>query len=188
MDVTVEIVDPSERWNAEFEGVAARLRAGFGDVALRIDHIGSTAVPGLAAKDVIDVQVTVESLDDPSLPGLLDAAGFTMNEFDRDRCPPWVDGGEAVWRKRYAREREGRRVHVHIRERGSPNQRYALLFRDYLRAVPAAASAYEEAKRVLAEMAPDRETYVEAKDRAIFDLVSMGAEQWAAATRWEPGD
>lgn len=182
--MTVEIVGGSGGWAGEFVAVAERLRVAFGERALRIDHIGSTAVPGLHAKDVIDVQVTVVSLDDAAL---VADAGFELRDFDRDRRPPWFEGPDDDWRKRYAREREGRRVHVHVRAAGRANQRYALLFRDYLRASPHAAKAYEEAKRVLAEMAPDRASYVDAKDRFLFDLVMLGAEQWAAATNWEPG-
>jgi len=54
-------------WPDEYHRIAARLRRGLGDLALRIDHIGSTAVPGLAAKDIIDIQVTVAALDDALL-------------------------------------------------------------------------------------------------------------------------
>ena len=60
----VTVVPPSETWAAEFRSVGARLRSELGALALRIDHIGSTAVPGLAAKDILDIQVTVAALDE----------------------------------------------------------------------------------------------------------------------------
>src|SRR4051794_4003824 len=62
-----EIVAPSSGWPAEFAEIATALRSALGGLALRIDHIGSTAVPGLAAKDVVDIQVTVAALDAAAL-------------------------------------------------------------------------------------------------------------------------
>jgi GrpB-like predicted nucleotidyltransferase (UPF0157 family) len=70
----VTVLAPSETWASEFGSVGARLRNELGALALRIDHIGSTAVPGLAAKDILDIQVTVAALDEallaPSSSGL----------------------------------------------------------------------------------------------------------------------
>ena len=60
----VEIIPYQESWPSEFQAIAASLRQALGELALRIDHIGSTSVPGLSAKDVIDIQVTVAALDD----------------------------------------------------------------------------------------------------------------------------
>ena len=70
------IVDYQPTWTTEFAAIAATLRRGLGDLALRIDHIGSTSVPGLAAKDIIDVQITVAGLD-PQVLALLTALGYT---------------------------------------------------------------------------------------------------------------
>ncbi|MEO2005189.1 MAG: GrpB family protein, partial [Candidatus Poribacteria bacterium] len=58
-DRLVHIVDYQDRWPREFGEISANIRGSLGDLALRIDHIGSTAVPDLGAKDIIDVQVTV---------------------------------------------------------------------------------------------------------------------------------
>ena len=75
-------------------------------------------------------------------------------------------------------------MHVHVRENGRLNQRYALLFRDYLRAAPTAAAAYGELKRALATSLPnDRDAYTAVKDHAC-DLIIAGAEQWADRTGW----
>ncbi len=75
---------------------------------------------------------------------------------------------------------------MHVREHGRPNQRYALLFRDYLRADPVAASAYGELKRALAAATgADRDAYYEVKVPAC-DLIVAAAEHWAARIRWTP--
>jgi GrpB-like predicted nucleotidyltransferase (UPF0157 family) len=79
-------------------------------------------------------------------------------------------------------------IHVHVRQDGRLNQRYALLFRDYLRADATAAAAYGLMKRALAEVAApdDWDTYYAVKDPAC-DLIMAGAEQWALRTAWTPG-
>ena len=183
------IVGPDETWSASFREIAQRLRGALGEVAVRIDHIGSTSVPGLAAKDVIDVQVAVRSLDVAGLRDTLASAGFRLrDDIVGDHRPPGADGPDGDWAKRYASEVDGeRRAHVHIRVDGAPNQRYALLFRDYLRAHRHAAEAYERAKRGLASVTTDTQTYAEIKD-PVCDLVMIAAEEWAAATAWGPGE
>jgi GrpB-like predicted nucleotidyltransferase (UPF0157 family) len=181
---TVTIVDYRETWPAEFQDIAAGLRSAYGPTALRIDHIGSTAVPGLAAKDVIDVQVTVPSLDDTpaSLPG------FEPVPYLADHPPPGFAGTPAELAKRYFRAvPDARPAHVHVREDGRFNQRYPLLCRDYLRATPAAAAAYVEVKRTLAtRFGDDRDAYSELKD-PVFDVLMAGAEAWADASGWAIG-
>ena len=186
----IEIVPYKHEWNDEFRALAARLRAGLGDLVLRIDHIGSTAVPGLPAKDVIDIQVTVASLDlvEPIREGVA-RAGFVLNEWvTQDHRPPGEEGPEEDWFKRFARENPGeKRTHIHIRQAGRRNQRYALLFRDYLRARPLMAEAYARLKVKIAHFhRDDRDAYVEIKDPAV-DLIALPAEEWAQQTGWEPG-
>ena len=151
--------------------------------ALRIDHIGSTAVPGLAAKSVIDVQVTVADLTDADA---LVAAGYPEGTGFRDHEPPGAAASARDWRKRFFYQRDGeRRANIHVRELGAANQRYALLFRDYLRAHPAAAEAYAELKRRLARGLEDPTTYAEVKDPAC-DLIWVAAETWAGTSGWQP--
>ena len=174
------LIEPySDRWPEEFRTLAARLRATLGDKALRIDHIGSTAVPGLAAKPVIDVQVTVAQLADAQ--PLVDA-GFEEKVGFRDHRPPGASGPDSDWKKRFFNPATGR-ANVHVRVDGRPNQRYPLLFRDYLRAHPDAAKAYEELKRGLARHLPDIGTYTDVKYPAC-DLIAIAAEDWARATGW----
>jgi GrpB-like predicted nucleotidyltransferase (UPF0157 family) len=186
----IEIVPYRAGWVDEFRALAQRLRDGLGDRALRIDHIGSTAVPGLPAKDVIDIQVTVAALEPiESIGDGLSRAGFVLKrEIAEDHRPPGEDGPDADWRKVFAREGPGeKRVHVHIREKGRRNQRYALLFRDYLRAHPQTAEAYARLKyQIAAFHRDDRDAYVEIKDPAV-DLIALPAEEWAERTGWQPG-
>jgi GrpB-like predicted nucleotidyltransferase (UPF0157 family) len=178
------MVDHAGRWAEEFARIAGRIRAGLGGLALRVDHIGSTAVAGLCAKDVIDVQVTVAEVAEAGLVEAMERAGFVYRPMIvRDHAPAGYGGEPREWEKRYFREGAGEReAHVHVRGRGRANQRYALLFRDYLRAHPAAAQAYGEVKRRLAPKL-EREDYVEAKD-PVCDLVMQAAEMWALASGW----
>jgi GrpB-like predicted nucleotidyltransferase (UPF0157 family) len=183
----VEIVPYNPAWPGEFARIATALRGGLGALALRIDHIGSTSVPGLAAKDVIDVQITVAALDDP-LVAAMTALGYSQPEgVWRDHRPPGAAGPESDWEKLYFRPPPGqRRTNTHVRVQGRANQRYPLLFRDYLRAHPDSAEAYAELKRRLAANLADPQTYPDVKDPAV-DLIAFAAEAWAAAVHWQPG-
>jgi len=183
-DPPVSIVEPKAGWPAEFEMIAAALRAALGDLALRIDHIGSTSVPGLPAKDVIDIQVTVRALDRALLAPALAQAGFVDREIAQDHRPPGAHGSDLDWQKLFFQPRAGRPANLHVRVAGRPNQRYALLFRDYLRGHPDAAAAYARLKRGLAELGIDRGTYADVKDPAC-DLILIAAEDWAARTHWQ---
>ena len=192
----LEIIPYQPGWPAEYEALAARLRAALGPLALRVDHIGSTAVPGLAAKDVIDVQITVAALEAETAEAVTRALaplGYRLTEnASRDHRPPGAGGPETDWAKLYFHAPEGgdpayvgsrARTHLHVRAQGRPNQRYPLLFRDYLRAHPATAAAYAELKRRLAAGLADPDSYPDVKDPAV-DLIYLAAEEWATATGW----
>jgi GrpB-like predicted nucleotidyltransferase (UPF0157 family) len=182
--VRVVIVPYSERWPGEFARVGRRLRAVLGDRALRIDHIGSTAVPALDAKDRIDVQVVVADLGDANPLG---GDGYVEFAPVADHEPPGAEAVPANWTKRlFQNPPDERPTNIHVRLDGRPNARYALLFRDYLRAHPAAAAAYADLKRRLAAELPGLDRYTDVKDAAC-DLIVVAAEDWAAATGWEPG-
>ena len=185
----IEIAEPQDRWPREFAAIGARLRGALGPLALAIHHIGSTSVPGLPAKDVIDLQITVAALDpvEPLRAGI-EAAGYRLrDDYDvcHDHVPPGADPAPANWAKRRAAAHDGeRRTHIHIRVAGAPNARYPLLFRDYLRATPAAAATYGEIKRQLARLHPnDEDAYYDVKD-PVMDLIMAAAEFWAANTGW----
>lgn len=171
----------TQRWAGDFARIARRIRSALGDRALRIDHIGSTAVPGLAAKDRIDVQVTVAELADANPLG---SAGFEEFGPVGDHCPPGADGGPEQWEKRlFNTAGDEHPANVHVRVEGRANQRYALLFRDYLREHPASAAAYAELKRRLAAELRDVGRYADVKDPAC-DLIMAAAEDWARRTDW----
>lgn len=183
----VEIVSYKEKWPAEFQQIAAGMRRGLGSQALRIDHIGSTSVPGLPAKDILDIQITVAALDERVI-GAMAALGYSLRpETTRDHRPPQSAAPEREWEKLYFREPPDQRVmHIHVRVQGRANQRYPLLFRDYLCTHPATAAAYAELKRRLAQHLADPDMYPDVKDPAV-DLIYLAAEEWAAATGWQPG-
>ncbi|WP_236038438.1 GrpB family protein [Ktedonobacter robiniae] len=176
------------RWPEEFLALTRPLRAALGELALRIDHIGSNSVPGLAAKDIIDIQVTVRDFTcTPELVEKLGSLGYTLApEITQDHLPPLYQGPEADWEKRYFRPPASLRpMHLHIRALGLPNQRYPLLFRDYLRAHPMASAAYAQIKMALSRRQPDDvEFYYDIKD-PLCDIVIEAAEEWAQATNWQ---
>jgi GrpB-like predicted nucleotidyltransferase (UPF0157 family)/RimJ/RimL family protein N-acetyltransferase len=174
------IVDYDPAWPAQAEALIARLRSALGPLALQIDHIGSTAVPGLAAKDVLDIQVTLADLEGATLAavaGALTGAGFVHRpDIARDHRPPGASGPDSDWEKAYFRAPPGERpAHIHVRAAGRPNQAYPLRFRDFLRGAPEAAEAYARLKRELGRYhAYDGEAYTEIKDPAV-DLIWMMA-------------
>ncbi len=184
----IEVVEYQERWPREFAKIGSTLRRALGDMAKRIDHIGSTSVPGLASKDLIDVQVAVDSLDG-DLQSAFEATGYvSFPDAVSDHRPPSSTSDDAEWEKRlFVAPPSRRRTNVHVRVLGRANFRYALLFRDYLCSHPQAAAAYGEVKRLLARYnSSDREAYVLIKD-PVCDVIMSAAEEWAVRTGWQPG-
>jgi GrpB-like predicted nucleotidyltransferase (UPF0157 family) len=183
----IEILGYQDRWPSDFRALASRLRPAIGSSALRIDHIGSTAVPGLPAKDVIDIQITVADFSE-ALERLLTEAGLVRREWRSDHLPPGSTLSPRELEKRVFTAPTGERsANVHVRVDGRFNQRYALLCRDYLRAHPPAARAYGEVKRALAEIVgDDLDAFYAVKD-PVFDIIMAGAEEWASANEWKPG-
>jgi len=177
MSDPIAVVPYDPVWPEIFRQLGARLRAELGGVALRIDHVGSTAVPGLAAKPIVDVQISVARLE-PLEPfrSPLQAAGFVYRPSTTERT------------KRYFREPPGqRRTHVHVRRAGSFSEQLPLLLRDFLRARPAAARDYGQHKQALAaRFAHDRHGYLDAKIPITWEVLRH-ADQWAQETGWEPG-
>jgi len=172
----VEVIDYDQRWPARFEAYADELRRALGSVAARVEHIGSTAVPGLAAKAVIDIQVSVGDVAAIDLykPGM-ESIGLAH------RPHP-----EEPERREFFRPPGRRIVHVHVVGSGSAEERRHLLHRDYLRAHPAASREYGELKRRLAETFRDaRQNYQEAKS-PFLQSMGLEAERWARETSWQP--
>ncbi|MFD7293142.1 GrpB family protein [Streptomyces sp. NPDC059897] len=190
-DAKPVVVPHDTEWAVGGRELCALLRERLGPAALHVDHIGSTSVPGMAAKDIYDVQVSVADLDGAAaaFDAPLAALGFERAPYLRDHVPAGREADEdpADWAKRYWSRRGGNAsdVNLHVRRAGSPNERLALLFRDWLRATPDAVPAYARFKRVLAGNVPDTGTYADVKD-PVVDLVAVVAEQWAEATGWRP--
>ena len=188
MTMTITIHPYNPFWTQEFETIRQSLQEILGGLALRIDHIGSTSVPGLGAKDVIDVQITVQALTTTVRERLVEAGYQCRETITYDHVPPGEDDDPGLWAKFFFYQPAGqRRAHIHVRIDGNPNQRYPLLFRDYLRAHPNSARTVELIKRQLARYhADDREAYYDIKD-PVYDLIWDAAQDWARTTGWQAG-
>lgn len=177
----VAVVEYRPQWPAEFELLAAGLRDALGDLAFGVDHVGSTSVPGLPAKDCLDVQVRMRSIDEARDVPLLASIGF------RCRPEPWnrieVSGGQQCRKLVFAPPIGARPCNVHLREATGPNARFALLFRDYLRADEAARRAWGAFKQRLALSVSDLLDYGQIKAPAT-EVLMRAAERWAAETGW----
>jgi dephospho-CoA kinase len=168
-------------WSEQAQRIVNRIQTACGSKALRVDHVGSTAVEGLRAKDVVDIQVTVRSLDVAD--GIADAltdVGYPRLEHITGDAPHTDDPN--LWQKRlHGAADPGRPANVHVRVDGWPGQQFALLFRDWLRANPDVQSEYAAVKRK-AQEAPD---YPAAKEPWFADAYRR-AWDWAASVNWQP--
>jgi GrpB-like predicted nucleotidyltransferase (UPF0157 family) len=178
-DDPVFIVPYDDSWPGWFQQLAQPLRNALGPVALRIDHIGSTSIPGIAAKPVIDIQISVadfEPLDAFLLP--LERLGYIFRADNPNRT------------QRYFREPPGHpRVHIHVMRTGSFGEQFALLFRDYMRTHPDVAAQYARLKIGLGQryqLVEERQLYTEAKAPFIWKVIAQ-ADSWAQLTGWFPG-
>lgn len=169
------LVPADPDWPAQAKRIIARLNTACGHRAVRIDHTGSTAVAGLDARDIIDIQITVASPDVAGeLAGSLLQAGYPR--VDPITADASLDGSDQLWHKRFhASADPGRPTHLHIRVDGQPNQRFALLFVDWLNANPAARAEYQDFKRL--GSGPAADWFVAAYPRA---------QAWAEGAGWSP--
>lgn len=168
-------------WPDEFATVAATLHAALGELARAVDHVGSTSIPHMPAKDCIDVQVRVDRIDHPMIVPALSAAGFRL------RDEPWnteeTSFGVTNPKLVFAPPVGARVSNVHIRTHGSTSARFALLFRDYLRDSAVARQAWGAFKLRLAQDVPDLYAYGQIKQPATVVLMES-ALRWAAETGW----
>lgn len=164
----LEVVPYDPGWPAAFEAEAIRLRTALGTLALRIDHHGSTSIPGLAAKPIIDIQVSVGALQPIAAYGeRLQAIGYVHVPHPDDSFCPFFHR-PPQWPHSH---------HVHVVEEGGAEERRSLAFRDYLRDHAAAAREYEHLKRDLATQFEashheSREAYARAKTDFIERIVA----------------
>lgn len=179
------LVAPDESWPRQAQRVMARVATVAAGRAVRIDHIGSTSVPGLDAKDVLDVQVVVADLEvaNQLADDLLGAGLIRLTGHWWDNAP---DGG--AWDKAIAVNADpARAVNCHIRPIDSPAWRETVLLRDWLRAHPSSARKYAEVKRRLAARPWDSiDAYADAKTPFVHAALDR-AQQWAAGTGWRVG-
>jgi GrpB-like predicted nucleotidyltransferase (UPF0157 family) len=171
-DPAVRIVEYDPAWPGMAAAEIARIAAAVGEAALRVEHVGSTAVPGSAAKPIIDLQLSVADVDARSLyVGPLEGLGYL---FAPDPASPDFHflGLPAA---------RPRTHHLHVCAAGSEDERRHLAVRDYLRAHPDEVSAYAELKRSLVHRAPgDRLAYIAGKDSYVAAL-ERRALTWAAS-------
>ena len=168
-------------WPEQAQRIVNRIQTACGSKALRVDHIGCTAVPGLESKDVIDIQLTVASLDvADELAGDLADVGYPGVEHITGDTPHTDD--PALWQKRlHGSADPGRPVNVHVRVDGWPGQQFALLFRDWLTANPEVQSEYVAVKR----KAQETPNYAEAKE-PWFVGAYRRAWDWGTSVNWRP--
>ena len=198
---TATLVPYDETWPSVASRLIARITssltgAGLGGWGLDVEHIGSTSVPGLTAKEVIDLQVGVTRLADADAPEfvkVLAERGFPRCEGnDHDTVHGWAPQ-PASWAKRFHGSSDpGRVAHVHVREHGSAGWEAALLFRDWLVAERAERDEYAALKMSLAPAPTDAgapmmsaDSYTLAKEPWI-DSALERARVWARHTGWRP--
>ena len=155
----IVIVDHDPAWASRYERERARIVAALDERAIAVEHIGSTSVPGLAAKPIIDIDLSVADLEDEDayVPDL-EAAGYVL----RVREP-----GHRMFR---TPELD---VHLHVCETGSDWERRHLVFRDWLRSHPDDRQRYEDVKRDLATRQwDDMNDYADAKTDVVADIMA----------------
>ena len=169
-DRRVEVWPYDPSWPRRFATEAERLRAALHGVALRLEHVGSTSVPGLAAKPIVDIQLSVERLQpvDPYLEPL-EAIGYTHHPDEEPEHELFFKPPEG-WPHDFQ---------VHVCRAGGDWERRHIELRDYLRAQPDEARAYGDLKIELAKRyATDRAAYQAAKS-SFIDALERHAEKWA---------
>jgi GrpB-like predicted nucleotidyltransferase (UPF0157 family) len=177
MSELIIVVPYDSSWKNEFMSIGASIRNALGDIGIRIDHIGSTSVVGLDAKPIIDIQISVRSLEPMEIyKAKLEEIGF-IHRFNNPDLT-----------KRYFREAPGnKRTHIHVRELGCWSEQFALLCRDYLRTSPEDCKKYAAMKYKLMKVhRNERERYVEGKEAVIFEIMK-NASKWSQTTGWNAG-
>jgi GrpB-like predicted nucleotidyltransferase (UPF0157 family) len=166
------VIEPYRpEWVTRFAFERDRIIGALDATALRVEHVGSTSVPGLGAKAIVDIQVAVPDIADDAafVAGLVDA-GYVVRM--RERGEHWM-----------LRTPE-KDVHIHVCGAGGDWEFRHLLFRDWLRHDPADRAAYEAAKRTLAMIDwPSTQDYSAAKSGIITEITAR-ALPWADATGW----
>jgi GrpB-like predicted nucleotidyltransferase (UPF0157 family) len=174
----IRISDYSTDWPAAYDLEAQKLTRVFGEQLAGIHHIGSTAVPGLPAKPVIDILVEVSEIEKvDELNQLMEKLGYEA----------WGENGISN-RRFFPKGRNRRSHHVHVFPAGHSEVLRHLRFRDYMRAYPDEARAYADLKQELAGKHPhDIDSYCDGKNAFIHEIDCRAAE-WANALGSAAGD
>lgn len=163
----IPIADYDPRWPSQFERLRASILGALGESALTVEHVGSTAVPGLAAKPVIDVVLTVlDSAQEAVYEPVLSRLGFELQV----REPAWFEHRMLT--------RSGPDTNLHVFSTGCPEITCMKLFRDWLRACPRDRDLYERTKRTLAQRHWRRvQDYADAKSNVVAEIMEHASSR-----------
>jgi GrpB-like predicted nucleotidyltransferase (UPF0157 family) len=166
LDAPIVLAEYDPAWPGLFEREATRIRAALGDRAMLVEHAGSTSVPGLAAKPIIDIVLAVaDSSDEAAYAPALEAAGYVL----RIREPDWHE--HRVFKG------PDTNVNLHVFTVGSTEITRMLRFRDRLRTHPADRALYERTKRELAGRTWQYvQHYADAKTRVVEDIMARASD------------
>ncbi|TCP57260.1 GrpB-like predicted nucleotidyltransferase (UPF0157 family) [Tamaricihabitans halophyticus] len=165
LNSTINLVDYDPAWPASYDREAARIRAALGDQVVRLEHVGSTSVPGLCAKPILDILLTVpDSAAEQDYVPALQAAGYRLTIREPD------------WYEHRLCKGPDTDVNLHIFSADSPEPARMLAFRDHLRANSADRERYAATKRELAARTWQyTQLYADAKDEVVADIMSRAA-------------
>lgn len=176
MDEQWRIAEYDPEWRNLFLEVGWNIREVLGDIADRIDHVGSTSIVGLDAKPIIDIQISISNFEDVNqYKNKLESIAFVFRKENPDKT------------KRYFREIPGhRRTHIHVRQTGSYSEQLTLLFRDYLREHKEDCLRYSAEKhRLMGMYHQERHKYVEGKGPIVWEIIQK-AHIWSQEIGWKP--
>ncbi len=174
----VQVHPPNPQWPQAFEAEAAQVSRVLGDNLVHIHHIGSTAIPNIHAKPIIDMLAEVSDID------RVDACNAAMATLGYTALGEYGLPGRRYFRKH--NEAGGRTHHLHTFQLGSLEVIRHLAFRDFMRANPNCAQQYSDLKRTLAAQYPnDIDGYMDGKDEFVKAMEKRAMEQWAPRNgRW----
>ena len=180
-NATITLAEPDPTWADQFAAESDRIEAALRESAVAVEHVGSTSVPGLAAKPILDVALVVaDSANESTYIPALERAGYVLVV------------REPGWHEHRLLKRERPKVNLHVFTTGSSEVSRMLLFRDRLRSRPEELQLYERTKR---ELAGRRWThvqdYADAKSAVVEEILANGVEGApgaASRTRPDAGD
>jgi GrpB-like predicted nucleotidyltransferase (UPF0157 family) len=164
---TVRLIPYTGEWKRLFEEEKIRLQAVVGKYVLDIQHVGSTSIPGMAAKPIIDIAIAVKNFEEASVCIVpIEQLGYEYK------------GELGIPRRHYFAKGDPRTYHIHMFEIGSQDWVDQLLFRDYLIRHPQSAQEYANLKIALARRFPqDREAYLEGKAPFIQHILQLASSK-----------